>query len=233
MTQSADKREVMMRALAVFAPLVLFVGCGNTAKMIDDDDELTWGTPFEDDYAAVVDRARGVVSRDFPLGLDPDRTKEEQGDFWSIWRVDQSVLYRKTTRRRARVKVQDIGEGKVRVGVAIVEQINDNIDNPTVIEEAKWVRKHRLPEEESMMLERIAAPWRKFEASAQYKERHRKTRRKGLRPDLVDATSDVTLEDHKNDTISKPIKITGQDEYGGKQTDEGSHLRKKKKEEDE
>jgi hypothetical protein len=232
MTQWTDKREVMMRAFAFLAPLVLLVGCGNTARMIDDDKDLMWGTPFEDDYASVVDRARGVVNREFPLGLDPDRSKEDEGDLWSIWRVDKSVMYRNTTRRRARVKVQDMGQGKVRVGVAIVEQINDNIDNTMVIDEAKWVRKHRLPEEESMLLERIAAPWRKFETSAQYKEKHRKTRRKGLRPDLVDMTDDVTLEDHKNDTISEPTQITGQNEYGGNATEEGSHLKKKKKKED-
>lgn len=228
-----------MRALRLLAPLfwaslalVSVIGCADTAKMIDDDDELAWGEPIEDDYAAVVDRARAVVTRKFPLGLDPDRTREEKGDIWTVWRYDKSVLYRKTTRRRARVKVESVGEGKVRIGVAVVEQINDNIDNPTVIEEAKWVRRHRLPEQETLLRESIEQTWRKFEASAQWKEKNRTERRTGLRPDLVDSTNDVTLEDRKNGNLVDPPKITGQNEYGGKQTDEASHVRKKKPEDE-
>jgi len=229
-----------MRAFRLLAPLfwtsvglVAAIGCADTANMIDEDEELSWGPPIEDDYSAVIDRACAVVTRKFPLGLDPDRTKEEQGDIWTVWRYDKSVLYRQTTRRRARVKVESMGQGMVRVGVAVVEQINDNIDNPTVIEEAKWVRKHRLPEQETLLRESIEQSWRKFEASAQWKEKNRSERRTGLRPDLVDETGDVTLEDRKNGNLVDPPKITGQSEYGSKQTDEASHLRKKKKPEDE
>ena len=220
-----------MNAIRFATPLFLLSflsGCGNTASMIDSDKDLSWGAPFEDDYPSVVDRARGTMMREFPLGLDPDRSLEDEGDLWSIWRIDKSVMYRKTTRRRAHVKIMDMGEGKVRVGVGIVQQLNDNIDNTMVVDEAKWVRKQRLPEDETLLRERIEQPWRKFEASASWKEKHRGSRRKGLRPDLVDQTSDVTLEDHKTSTIADPLKITGQDEYGGAQTDQGSHLRKKK-----
>ena len=217
--------------LLALAP-VMFIGCADTKLMMDDDDELSWGPAIEEDFDAVARRARTMVVREYPLGLDPDFTKEKEGDFWSIWRIDESVLYRSTVRRRCRVKVEDLGAGKVRVGVAIVEQINDNIDNPSVVEEAKWVRKHRLPDQEEMLRNRIEQTWRKFEVSAKYKEKNRTTRRKGLRPDLVDKTDDVTLEDYKNKNIAEAPKIAGQKEYGGAATEYGKHT-KKKKEDDE
>jgi len=243
MTRNRHNRRAMTSVFLRFARFGLALafpfivlgagGCADTANMIDDDDELSWGQPIEGDFPTVLDRARGVVLNEFPLGFDPDRTKQEDGDLWTVWRIDESVFYRGTVRRRVRVKVADAGAGKVRVGVAMVQQINDNIDNPTVVAEAKWVRKQRLPEEELRIRDRIEQSWRHFEPSAQWKEKHRDERRKGLRPDLVDATEDVTLEDHKKDTIGTPPKITGQDEYGAGKTDEASHLRKKKKPEDE
>jgi len=224
MTIPGDNGGVMRALLLLF----LAAACADTSRMIDDDDELSWGRPIEGDFASVVDRARGVVLRDWPLGFDPDRSKEDEGDIWTMWRYDKSAFYRNTVRRRARVKVEDVGEGKVRVGVAVVQQINDNIDNTMVIEEGKWVRRQRLPEQEALLRERIEASWKRFEPSAHWKEKHRTERRKGLRPDLVDATDDVTLEDYKKSTITEQPKITGR-EKGAYETDEASHLRKKKK----
>lgn len=225
-----------MRALLfllAFVPVSgVLVGCADTRHMMEDDEDLSWGPAIEGDFEVVVSRARTMVIREYPLGLDPDLSKEDEGDFWSIWRIDQSVMYRSTVRRRVRVKVQDVGQGKVRIGVAIVEQINDNIDEPSSLVKAKWVRKHRLPEEEGMLRARIEQTWRKFEASAKWKEKNRSTRRKGLRPDLVDQADDVVLEDYKSKNIVDAPKITGKNEYGGAQTDYGKHTRTKKKDDE-
>ena len=220
-----------MRNFFPLAVLVL-VGCQSTDGMLDDDKDLNWGQPFEGDFDATVFRARSKLLKRFPLGIDPDRSNEEAGDLWSVWRYDISVMYRETTRNRARVKVEDMGEGKVRVGVAVMQQLNDNIDNPSVVDEAKWVRKQRRPEEEETLRASIEASWDRFEASTTWKEKNRKEKRKGLRPDLVDRADDVTLEDYKSKTRAPPPKITGSKEYGGKQTDYGSHTREKKKEDD-
>ena len=221
-----------MRALLLLFALAPFVvGCADTKYMMQDDEDLSWGPAIEDDYEVVMARARTMVVQEYPLGIDPDLSKEEEGDFWSIWRIDLSVMYRETVRRRVRVKVEDLGKGKVRVGVAIVEQINDNIDEPSSIKKAKWVRKHRLPEDEMKLRERIERTTRKFEASAKWKEKHRSERRTGLRPDLVDWTDDVTLEDYKSSNIVDVPKIAGQSEYGGGQTEYGKHTRKKKEDE--
>ncbi len=207
--------------------LLLVVACSSTDGMLDDDKDLSWGPPIEDDYDAVLYRARAKLIKEYPLGIDPDLSKEELGDFWSIWRYDISVMYRETKRTRARVKVENLGAGKVRVGVAVMEQLNDNIDAPSDIDKAKWVRKHRLPDRETLLRERIERTYSRFEASTTWQEKHRKTKRKTLRPDLVDRTADVTLEDYKKSTISEQPKITGA-QTGDKATDYGSHTRKKK-----
>jgi len=229
-----DKNGSIMsvfRTTATLAVLML-VGCASTDGMLDKDKDLNWGPPFEGDFDETVYRARSKLLRQFPLGIDPDRSDEDHGDLWTVWRYDISVMYRETTRNRARVKVEDLGEGKVRIGVAVMQQLNDNIDNPSVVDEAKWVRKQRLPDREATLRASIEQSWSRFEASTTWNEKHRKERRKGLRPDLVDRTADVTLEDYKTKTRSTPPKITGEKEYGGKQTDYGSHTRKKKEEND-
>jgi len=223
-----------MRAVRTIFPLaVLFlVACQSTDGMLDKDKDLNWGQPFEGDFDAVVYRARSKILKKFPLGIDLDRSKEDDGDLWSVWRYDISVMYRETTRNRARVKVEDLGEGKVRVGVAVMQQLNDNIDNPSVIDEAKWVRKHRDPEQEETLRSSIEQSWNRFEASTTWKEKNRTEKRKGLRPDLVERANDVTLEDYKSKTRAPTPKVTGTNEYGGKQTDYGSHTREKKKDPD-
>jgi len=169
-----------MRAVRTIFPLaVLFlVACQSTDGMLDKDKDLNWGQPFEGDFDAVVYRARSKILKKFPLGIDLDRSKEDDGDLWSVWRYDISVMYRETTRNRARVKVEDLGEGKVRVGVAVMQQLNDNIDNPSVIDEAKWVRKHRDPEQEETLRSSIEQSWNRFEASTTWKEKNRTEKRK-------------------------------------------------------
>ena len=218
-----------MRAFRTAANLALLfaVACSSTDGMLDDDKDLQWGPPIEDDFDEVVYRARSFLIREYPLGIDPDRSKEDAGDFWSIWRYDISVMYRETKRTRGRVKVENLGAGKVRVGVAIMEQLNDNIDDPSDIDKAKWVRKHRLPERETLLREQIERTFSRFEASTTWKEKHRAKKRTTLRPDLVDRTSDIVLEDYKSSTISEQPKITGKQD-GDKATDYGSHMRKKK-----
>jgi len=223
-----------MRALLSILPLavLLLVGCQSTDGMLDKNDELSWGQPFEGDFDAVVYRARAKLLQKFPLGLDPDRSNEETGDLWTVWRYDISVMYRETTRNRARVQVEDLGEGKVRVGVGVMQQLNDNIDNPSVIDEAKWVRKQRPPDQEATLRAGIEQSWDRFEASTTWKEKNRPEKRKGMRPDLVDRADDVTLEDYKTGTIAPQPKITGEKEYGGSQTDYGKHTRTKKKDDE-
>jgi hypothetical protein len=230
-TQSGDKDGSIMRALRTTFPLavLILVGCQSTDGMLDKDEELSWGQPFEGSFDAVVNRAQSKLLQKFPLGLDPDRTNEDQGDLWTVWRYDISVMYRETTRNRARVKVEDMGEGKVRVGVAVMQQLNDNIDNPSVIDEAKWVRKHRVPDQEETLRAGIEQSWLRFEASTTWKEQNRAEKRTGMRPDLIDRADDVTLEDYKSKTIAPTPKITGSNETGSKATEYGSHTREKKK----
>jgi len=232
-TQSGDNKGSIMRALRTTFPLavLLLVGCQSTDGMLEKNEDLSWGQPFEGDFDAVVHRAQTKLMQKFPLGLDPDRTNEKEGDLWTVWRYDISVMYRETTRNRARVQVEDLGEGKVRVGVAVMQQLNDNIDNPSVIDEAKWVRKHRVPDQEETLRAGIEQSWRRFEASTTWKEKHRTEKRKGLRPDLVDRADDVTLEDYKSKTIATPPKITGGNQTGPKATEYGKHTRTKKEDE--
>ncbi|MEM7504957.1 MAG: hypothetical protein AAF417_23225 [Pseudomonadota bacterium] len=129
-----------MRALILGTLLVSFVACNSTDKMLQN---MTYGEPFEGDYMAVMERAQIRLRKEFPKGLDPDKTNEAAGDLWTIWHNYTGMHYRNTVRKRAHIKVEDMGDGKVRVGVAVVQQVNDDIDNPSMISEAKWVGKER------------------------------------------------------------------------------------------
>ncbi|MHC4548939.1 MAG: hypothetical protein ACYTEZ_09185 [Planctomycetota bacterium] len=190
-----------MRALGVLL-LASLAGCVNTDRRLQD---LTWGQEIDGDYDQMVARARWVLEKQFPNGLDPDRTNEEEGDFWTVWDHKISVLYRKTQRRRAHLKVEDAGEGKVRIGVAVITQLNDNIDNPHSIEEARWVKTQRDQEWAKRIEDQIARRYLAAKPSEAWKEKHRETKRKTLRPDLVDRHQDVDLEEEDEVKDTKPL----------------------------
>jgi hypothetical protein len=190
-----------MRATCILL-LAACAACMNVEKKLDD---LLWGQDYEADYDVIVERARYVLDQEFRAGLDPDKTNEVEGDFWTLWDYKTSMWYRETTRRRAHVKVEDAGDGMVRVGVSVVTQINDNIDNPHSIEDARWVRTTVDAEWSTRIEEKIGRRYLKAEPSEAWKEKHREEKRKGLRPDLVDRYRDVDLgESEPGDTPPQP-----------------------------
>jgi len=190
-----------MRATCILL-LAAFAACQNVEKKLDD---LVYGQDYEADYEMIVARANHILDREFRAGLDPDLTNEAEGDFWTLWDYKTSMWYRETTRRRAHVKVEDAGDGKVRVGVAVVTQINDNIDNPHSIEEARWVKTVLDAEWATRIEQQIGRRYLEAEPSEAWKERNREEKRKGLRPDLVDRYRDVDLgEKEPGDTPPAP-----------------------------
>jgi len=183
----------MRASIVICAWAALLAGCATNYQSKLDD--LTWGPEVEGDYEVVWERARFVVAKEYPEGLDPDLTIERDGDLWTVWQYRMSQWNRKGTRERARIRIEPgEEEGKVRVGVGVFRQINNNIENPTVVAEAKWVKGQRNVEREQYLYDRIAASWRKFEASEYWEETHRDERRTGLRPDILDRNQDVDLE---------------------------------------
>jgi len=199
-----------MRAFHGSLPLVALLcwaGCASTDRRLD---KVQWGAEMDGDVDAVLDRARYVLRKIYPKGLDPDRTDEGQGEFYTVWDYKISTFNRETTRSRARVSVKPASPGKVRVGVAVVQQLSDNIDNPGSVEEARWVRTHNDTEMERMILDRVRQPYLEMKPSEYFEEKHRETPRKTLRPDLVDRSKDVDLDrDGKIDPDRTPPTIVG------------------------
>jgi hypothetical protein len=154
---------------------------------------VRWGEPFEMPYDKAKTQTKHTLKRHFPLGLNPDKTNEDVGDFWTVWRYDPSVWNRETTRRRAHVKVEEVGDGRVRVGVAVAQQISDNIEHPDDIDTARWVRKQRMPELEEEIELAISQRLRKVEPSPYFEEKYKKDGDKRLREDLIDRSRDVDL----------------------------------------
>jgi len=190
-----------MRAICILF-LAAFAACQNVDKKLED---VIYGQDYEADYEMTVARAKHILDREFRAGLDPDRTKEDEADFWTLWDYKTSMWYRKTTRRRAHVIVEDAGEGKVRVGVAVVTQINDNMDNPHSIEDARWVKTEVDTEWSMRMEQQIGRRYLDAEPSEAWKEKNREEKSKGLRPDLVDRYADVDLgEKEAKDTPPAP-----------------------------
>jgi hypothetical protein len=174
-------------------PALLVLGaCANTDKKLED---LAWGSEVDGQFDDVVARTKFILRKRYPRGLDPDRTNEDTGEFWTVWDYRVSTMYRETKRSRAHVKVEDLGNGKVRVGVAVVEQLNDNIENPSIIEEARWVRTQRDPETEALLEQNICQRYLDMKPSEHFEEKHREEPRRDLRPDLVDRSKDVNLEE--------------------------------------
>ena len=189
----------------LLAALLAVAACSQyrTQKKLDD---LSWGQPFNGEYDDVLARAKWVLEKEFPKGVDPDQTDQDTGDYWTLWDYKVSMWYRDTTRARAHLKIEEAGEGQVRVGVAVVTQINDNIDNPHSIEEARWVRTTRDPEWAVRIEGQIARRYLKAKPSGYFEEVHREKGKHSLRPDLVDRYKDVDLSEESDarDTKSLP-----------------------------
>lgn len=202
-----------MRAIAIISLLVLAAlpACDSSTSKLKD---VSWGGEFDGDYQAVLDRTRYVLAKQFPLGLDPDLSSEEAGEFWTVWHYHMSAWYRESKRVRAHIKVEDAGSGKVRLGVAVVSQLNDNIDNPSIKEEARWVRTSRDPEWASRLENSIARRYLKVEPSKYWEEKHLPKKRETMREDILDRNKDVDLEElERPDRPDKqPPKTTGIDE---------------------
>ena len=189
--------------------VAIFVGVAacseyRTQQKLDD---LSWGQPFKGEYDDVLARAKWVLEKEFPRGFDPDKSNEDDGDFWTVWDHKVSMWYRETTRARAHLKIEEAGEGEVRLGVAVVTQINDNIDNPHSIEEARWVKTSRDAEWAVRIEEAIARRYLKAKPSGYFEEVHRsKEKNRSMRPDLVDRYKDVDLTEDSDarDTKSLP-----------------------------
>ncbi len=200
-----------MRALIASLALVVFLaGCETTERRLK---EVSWGEEFDGDYIETLERAKFIMRRVFPRGFDPDKTDESAGELWTIWHMKKSVLYRGSVRERARCRVEDLGDGKVRVGVSIVVQKNDNIENPAIMSEARWVKPARDPEREQRIEERIAKRYSKLKASEYWEERHRTKRRGTLRKDLIDRYKDVDLGESEASESKTPDSITSRDPF--------------------
>jgi hypothetical protein len=195
-----------MRATFVLSAALLW-GCANVEGKLKD---LSWGAPVKADYESMVVRAREQVLKRYPKGLDPDRTDEDKGDFWTVWHNAVAVRYRDTTRSRAHVKVEDLGDGQVRIGVAVVKQINDNIDNPHDISEARWVRTEPDEAAARLLYDSVILRTLSAEPSEYWKERNRTERRPTMREDLIDRSKDVDLAEAPDaDDVKHLDPVTG------------------------
>jgi len=190
-----------MRASLLLLPL-LAVACANVEGKLDD---VTYGRAFDADFDETVQRARMVLLREFPTGLDPDVSNEEAGDLWTIWNYRVSVWYRGTTRWRAHVKVEHAGPGKVRLGVSVVKQLNDNIDNPHDINEARWVRTQRDPETSKRLEDAIARRYLDVKPSEHFEEKYSGDEA-ALNKALINRSADVDLSDPKNSADNPKLK---------------------------
>jgi hypothetical protein len=184
----------MRATIPAFLGLLVLAGCDRSGNRRLED--LTWGQDIEGNYAAIVSRTKSVLQKEFPKGLDPNKTTEAgEGDFYTVWHYEQSVWYRETKRIKGHIKVEKAGKNKVRVGVCVFSQISDNIDNPHSIEEARWVKGERDIDRAKRIYFRIARPYTEVKPSEYWEERHRTESSKEMRKDIVDRTKDVDLEE--------------------------------------
>jgi hypothetical protein len=180
-----------MRAIIIFLGAALAVGCASAEGKLSD---LSWGPPVKSDYESMVKRAKDMTLRRFPKGFDPDRTDEAKGDLYTVWNYSMVPDYFRSKRMRARVKVEDMGGGNVRVGVAVVSQLNDNIDNPDSIDEAMWIRTTRDEEAAGLLVGSILLRQLDAEPSEYWKAKQGDLPKDKPRQDLIDRSKDVNLE---------------------------------------
>ena len=177
---------------SLFVAMAAFLGCDRSSGKLD---ELDWGRPFDADFDVLVARASYILQRRFELGFDPDLTDEKKGEFMTVWHYRMATYYRDSKRNKAHVTIEDVGEGQCRIGVSVVTQLNDNIDNPSVKEEARWVSTTRDVEWASRLEATIARRYIKVQPSELWKEKHSDTKRGTMRPDILDRNKDVNLEE--------------------------------------
>jgi len=183
-----------MRALAIPILLLAFsAGCDRATGKLED---LSYGSEFEGDYEAVMERAVFVLKKHYRYGLDPDLSDQKAGELWTVWDYRMSSWYRDSQRERAHIKIEKLEDGRLRIGVAVVHQTNDNIDNPGVKEEARWVRSTRNAEKGVALEQEIVRRYvKEFTTSKHFEEKYRTEKRKGMREDILDRNKDVNLED--------------------------------------
>jgi hypothetical protein len=192
-----------MRRLALFT---LALGACTSAPKLED---LSWGEPVAGDYEAAVARARRAIVFHF-RHLDPDRTREDEGDLWSLWRFDRGEFNRSSFRRRGRVRVERAGDDRFRVGVAVFQQLSDNIQNPGSEKEARWVRTTRRTDLEEDIRRAVEARYRDFAPSEDYERRKAETDSTTPRRDLIDRYEDVDLEESgTTDPKRRPARAVG------------------------
>lgn len=196
-----------MRAIVIVLAAAALCGCHNIDGKLAD---VSWGAPVKSDYESMCERARTMTLKVYRKGFDPDKTDEEKGDFFTVWDYKMSVNYRDSKRYKAHVKVEDLGKGQVRVGAAVVKQINDNIDNPHTIDEARWVGTSRDDEAAGLLVSSIYVRHLEAEPSEYWKEKNRTERRTTPREDLIDRSKDVDLDEPPDPRDVKSLDpITG------------------------
>ncbi|HEX5138289.1 MAG TPA: hypothetical protein VFY93_15040 [Planctomycetota bacterium] len=196
-----------MRAIIIFLGTALGFSCASAEGKLTD---LSWGPPVKSDYEAMVKRARDQTLRRYPKGFDPDRTDEAKGDLYTVWNYSMVPDYFRSKRMRARVKVEDMGGGSVRVGVAVVSQLNDNIDNPDKIDEARWIRTTRDEDAAGLLVSAILLRQLEAEPSEYWKEKQRTTPSDKPRQDIIDRSKDVNLDEPPDPRDVKSLDpITG------------------------
>ena len=203
----------MMRAILCLLPLAALMlgGCQGTEKKLKD---VSFGPSFEADYLEVLDNTRHALRKEFPRGLDPDRSDEDAGIFWTIWHYKKSVWYRGTTRQKAHVVVEDLGDGQVRIGVSVVQQLNDDIDNPSIIEEARWTNAQQDHETAQRIENRIAKRYLRVKPSKTWEEKHRDKPSGTLRSDIIDRNRDVDLEEDREPGDREGLpSVTGREDF--------------------
>ncbi|MHC4931952.1 MAG: hypothetical protein ACYTGV_07175 [Planctomycetota bacterium] len=94
-------------------------------------------------HPGLMREVRAVLQVMFPKGLDTEMSDPASGEFWTQWKVEPSVWYRQTRRSRARVRIQGIDTDSPNFDVRVFAQINDNIDAPHDVENARWVKASR------------------------------------------------------------------------------------------
>jgi hypothetical protein len=181
-----------MRAIVIFLGAAGFIGCASAESKLSD---LSWAAPVKADYEGMVMRAKQMTLKKYPKGFDPDKTDESKGELYTVWNYAMDPQYFKSKRTRARVKVEDMGGGNVRVGVAVVSQLNDNIDNPDSVDEARWIRTARDEEAAGLLAGSILLRQLEAEPSEYWKEKHRTTPSDKPRQDLIDRSKDVNLDE--------------------------------------
>ncbi len=119
--------------------LILACACG-------ERDAPEPAAPERSEFARRCGYVREVLNKEFSDGLDDQKTDESAGVFWTKWRYEMGQFYRESKRTRAVVRVSKTpSETEGPYTIEVFLEINDNIDDPSSIEKAKWVGRRRDP----------------------------------------------------------------------------------------